>query len=100
MPKEPTAAEVVFQHYLEALKNNNLEELMADYTEESEIWSPKGELVGLDMISAFFSYVFTLLPKVTTHFQLKYFVAKEDIIYILWDAESPFVSIPFASDCF
>lgn len=100
MQQEQAVTETVFQHHLEAFKNNDLDELMKDYTAESEIWSPEGQIVGIEAISAFFSYVFTLLPKDKTRFELKYQVAKEEKLYILWNAESPFISIPFASDCF
>jgi hypothetical protein len=99
MQEEPSV-EAVFHHHLEAFKNNDLEELIKDYTNESEIWSPEGKIIGLEGIAAFFTYVFTLLPKDSTRFELKYLVAKEEKVYILWNAESPFISIPFASDCF
>jgi hypothetical protein len=37
METEQITAESVFQHHLEALGNNDLDELMKDYTEHSEL---------------------------------------------------------------
>jgi limonene-1,2-epoxide hydrolase len=76
--QEAPSAEAVFHHHLEAFKNNDLDEIIKDYTDESEIWSPEGKIVGLEGIAAFFSYVFTLLPKDRTRFELKYYADKEE----------------------
>jgi hypothetical protein len=46
-------------------------EIMKDYLQESEVWTPDGSLVGLEAISSFYSYVFTLLPKGGTEFEMK-----------------------------
>ena len=64
-------SESVFQHHLEALGNNDLNELIKDYTEESEVWTPDGAIVGLKAISSFFSYAFTLFPKDKTKLEIK-----------------------------
>ena len=90
----------VFQHHFAAFGNNDLNELMKDYTEESEVWTPDGEIVGLEAISSFFSYAFTLFPKDKTKLELKKMIAKDDKVYILWTADSPIVNIPFATDSF
>ncbi len=92
--------ETVFHHHIEAVTNNDLEELIKDYTEESEIWTPDGTMVGLKAISSFFSYVFTLFPKGNTKFELKKLIANDDKVYIVWTAESPVINIPFATDSF
>ncbi len=55
---------IVFEHHLEALRQNDLDELMKDYTEKSEIWTPDNAFVGLEAISSLYSYAFTLFPKI------------------------------------
>ncbi|GAA4470557.1 hypothetical protein GCM10023189_59350 [Nibrella saemangeumensis] len=100
METQQIKAERIFQHHLEALRNNDLGELMKDYTEQSEVWTPDGEIVGLDAIAAFFSYAFTLLPKGSTTLEIKKLTAKEDKVFIIWTADSPLVAVPFATDCF
>ena len=95
-----TRTESIFQHHLQALANNDLDELMKDYTEDSEVWTPNGEMVGKEAISAFFSFAFTLFPKDKTKLELKKMTANDDKIFIIWSADSPVVSVPFATDCF
>ncbi len=73
---------------------------MKDYTEHSEVWTPDGEIVGLDAISAFYSYAFTLFPKGNTSLEIKKMTAKGDKVYVLWTADSPIVTVSFAADCF
>ncbi len=95
-----TKPEKTFQHHPEAIANNDLEEIMKDYTEQSELWTPDGPIVGLKAISSFFSYALTLFPKGNTKFELKKQIANDDKVYIIWSSESPVVHIPFATDCF
>jgi hypothetical protein len=100
METKQLTAESVFQHHLAALGNNDLEELIKDYSDRSEVWTPDGEIVGLEAISAFFSYAFTLFPKGKTTLELKKMTAKGSKVYIVWTADSPVVNVPFATDCF
>ena len=93
-------AESVFQHHLEALGNNDLDELLKDYTEESELWTPEDAIVGLKAISTFYSYAFTLFPKDNTTLEIKKMIAKGNKLYIIWVADSPIVNVPFATDSF
>ena len=100
MQTSQTAQENVFQHHLEALGKNDIDELMKDYTEESELWTPDGAIVGLKAISSFFSYAFTLFPKGNTKLEVKKMIAKNNKVYIVWTADSPIVNVPFATDSF
>ncbi len=93
-------AENVLQHHLEAFGNNDLDELMKDYSEQSELWTPDGEFVGLQAIASFFSYAFTLFPKGNTTLDLKKITANDTKVYIIWTADSAVVTVPFATDSF
>lgn len=95
-----TTPAIVFQHHLEALGNNDLDELMKDYTEDSEVWTPDGAVVGLDAIADLFANAFTLFPKGHTTLQIKKTIAKGNKVYIVWTADSPTVMISFATDSF
>jgi hypothetical protein len=92
--------ENVFQHHLEALGKNDIDELMTDYSEESEIWTPDGAITGLIAISSFFTYAFTLFPKDKTHLEIKKMIVKDCKVYVVWIADSPIVNVPFATDSF
>ncbi|WP_301926765.1 nuclear transport factor 2 family protein [Ferruginibacter sp.] len=95
-----TTAENVIQHHLQALGNNNLKELLNDYTEQSELWTQNGIIAGMENISSFFSYAFTLLPKDKSSLEIKKMISKDEKVYIVWTADSPVINIPFATDCF
>src|SRR5687768_15326545 len=94
-----TSTEEVLNHHLAALVDNNMEEMMKDYTEASEIWTPDGAITGLEAISSFFSQAFTLLPS-GSQLNLKFKILKDDKAYLVWSAESDIVHIPFAADSF
>jgi ketosteroid isomerase-like protein len=96
----PPTVEGVVRHHLEALGNNDLAELLKDYTEKSEIWTVNGPFVGIAAISGFFSATFTLLPVHSTTFEIKHMIVKGNKCYIVWIAENPLVSIPMGSDSF
>ena len=92
--------EKVFQHHLEALGKNDMDELMKDYAEQSELWTPDGAIVGLEAISSFYSYAFTLLPKGKTELEIKKMIVKDNKVYIIWTADSPIVNVSFGTDSF
>jgi hypothetical protein len=54
MQTSPMNPENVFKNHLEAMGRNDLDELLKDYTDQSEIWTQDGAIVGLKAISAFF----------------------------------------------
>ncbi|MEJ7685375.1 MAG: nuclear transport factor 2 family protein [Segetibacter sp.] len=100
MPASQITPESIFQHHLEALGKNDLDELMKDYTEESELWTLQDTIVGLKAISIFYSYAFTLFPKDNTRLEIKKLIAKGNKVYLVWIADSPIVNVSFATDCF
>ena len=91
---------IVFEHHLEALRKNDLDELMKDYTEKSEIWTTENTFVGLEAISSIYSWAFTIFPKDETTLEIKKMIAKGNKVYIFWIADSPVVNVPFATDSF
>lgn len=92
--------ESIFQHHLEALGKNDIEELMKDYVEESEIWTPDVAIVGFQAITSFYFYAFTLFPKDKTKLKIKKMIGKDYKVYIVWTADSPIVNVSFATDSF
>jgi hypothetical protein len=92
--------ETVVQHHLDAFTTNNLDELKKDYLEESEVWAPEGVMQGLENISSFYAYVFSLLPKEDMRFEIKQKIIKQEKAYIVWSAESSKISIPIGTDSF
>ena len=52
----------VLIHHLTALGSNDMDEIMRDYTEESEVLTPSGALKGLAAIRQFFAAYFVTIP--------------------------------------
>jgi hypothetical protein len=100
MQTSVNAPESILQHHLNALGKNDLEEIMKDYTEQSELWLPDNEIIGLAGISDFYSFAISLFPKDKTKLEIKKLTAKGNKVYIVWTADSPVVQVPFAADCF
>jgi predicted SnoaL-like aldol condensation-catalyzing enzyme len=92
--------EDVINHHLQALGQNELSELMDDYTDQSEVWTQNGIISGKEAISSFFSYAFTLFPKAKTSLEIKNMIVKGNKVYMVWTADSPVINVPFATDCF
>jgi predicted SnoaL-like aldol condensation-catalyzing enzyme len=100
MQTDQTTAENVINHHLQALGQNQLAELMDDYTEQSEVWTQDGIIAGKEAISSFYTYAFTLFPKDKTSLEIKKLIIKEDKVYMVWTADSPVINVSFATDCF
>ena len=93
-------AEEILNHHLTAFINNDVQEIMKDYDENSEIWTLEGAICGIAAIESFFNYAFSLFPKQTTKFELKQQLFKENKAYIVGAAENEKISIPLGSDSF
>lgn len=94
-----TKAQEVLNHHLSAFLNADLNEMMKDYTEDSELLTPNGPLKGLNSISNFFAEAFKIVPKGSA-FEMKQMIIRDDILYLAWSCDSSFVSIPLGTDSF
>ena len=93
-------AEEVVDHHFNAFLKNDVDEIMKDYVDESEIWNSEGRIQGLEAIAGFFAYAFSVLPKKGTQFGIKQKIVKGDWVYFAWNADSPVISIPTGADTF
>jgi hypothetical protein len=93
-------AQTTLMHHLEAFGKNDIEAIMDDFTEESEVWTQEGVIKGMDAIRAFFSYAFTLFPKDSTRLELKQMIANDNKAYIVWTADSAVINVPIGTDSF
>lgn len=94
------SAQATLEHHLEAFHKNDLDEIMNDFTEQSEVWTPDGAIVGLEAIRSFFSYAFTLFPKESTRLDISQMIVKRNKAYIVWTAESAIINVPIGTDSF
>lgn len=97
-PQDKTKA--VLDHHWETFKANDLEGVMADYTEESILITPDKTFKGLKEIRENFVFAFDLFPTANTTMKLNKSVVQSDVGYIIWDARSPKINLTFATDTF
>ena len=90
----------VLDHHWEAFSQNDMEAVMADYTEESVLITPDRTYKGLDEIRTNFENAFKAFPKDGTTFQLDKSVVEGDVAYILWQAKTPAFNLSYATDTF
>lgn len=94
-----TKTNEILTHHLTAFGNNNLDEIMKDYTEQSEVLTVDGSLKGLDLIRKFFAGMFTTIPT-GSEFEMKQLTITENVAHIVWASKSNVAEIPLGSDTF
>jgi hypothetical protein len=90
----------VLMHHLTAFGENNIDEMMKDYSEESCLCLPDGKLTGLNSIRSFFIEVFKLFPAGKTQLDIKQMIIDNSRAYIAWSADSPVIAVPIGTDSF
>lgn len=90
----------VLDHHWVAFKENDLEAVMADYTEESILITPDATYQGLEAIRENFVRAFKAFPKDQQPLQLNKTVVVKDVGYILWQAKTTSMELSFATDTF
>ena len=90
----------VLDHHWEAFKNNDLEETMKDYTEESVLITPNATYNGLAEIRNNFINAFKLFPKDSSEFTLDKSIVVKDVGYILWKSKTPTFNLTYGTDTF
>jgi len=89
----------ILTHHLTAFGNNDIEEILKDYTEQSELLTPNGPLKGLTPIRQFFADYFAVIPTGST-FQLNQLTVTGNVAYVAWASESDVAKIPMGTDSF
>ena len=90
----------VLDHHWKAFQGNDLEETMADYTEESFLITPDKTYKGLAEIRENFVKAFAAFPKNSSTLQLDKSVVLQDVGYIIWKATTPTFKLSFGTDTF
>nr|WP_315158323.1 nuclear transport factor 2 family protein [uncultured Flavobacterium sp.] len=94
-----TATQNVLMHHLTAFGENNLDEILLDYSEESLILTDQGKIQGLNNIRQLFEAMFILIPSGAT-FEIKSLTISDCVAQIIWSSQSSTAEIPFGSDTF
>lgn len=75
-----------FQHHLEALGAANLDEVVADYSDDAIVITPAGVLRGKGGVRQAFIDLLDAVPDATWDVPTQIF--EEDILFIEWSADS------------
>ena len=94
-----TKTQEILDHHVSAFIETDVNEIMKDFSERSELLTPDGALKGMNAIRSFFEEIFKIVPKGST-LEMKQMIIRDNIAYIVWTAESSFVSIPLGTDTF
>jgi hypothetical protein len=97
---DETITRQVLDHHIEAFRTNNMEETMADYTEESVLITPDATFRGLAEIRKNFEGAFAAFPKDSTTMNVTSTRVSGDIGYMLWTAKTPKFELTYATDTF
>lgn len=98
MTDKETTKEVL-THHLTAFGNNDLDEIMKDYTEDSELLTQQGLSTGLAAIRKFFADFFKAIPT-GSDFEMKQLLVTGPVGYIVWSSESEVAKFPVGTDTF
>lgn len=91
--------EQILMHHLIAFGDNNLDEILKDYTEQSVIMTPSGAIKGLTNIRKFFEDFFEAIPTGSS-FTMKQKTIEGNVAYIVWASKSNIADIPMGTDTF
>ena len=95
MPRTP---QEIFAHHAAALGAGDLDEILADYTDDAVIISPEGPVSGRDGIREAFARILAALPDATWDIPTQIF--EEDVLFITWSATSEKTRVRDAVDTF
>src|ERR1700683_5479996 len=78
--------EEVFQHHAQALGAGDLDEIVADYTDDAVFITPAGALHGKDGIRAAFTQLLADVPN--ADWTLKTQIYEGDVLFLEWAADA------------
>ena len=90
----------VLDHHVQTFQANDLEGVMADYTEQSILVTPDRTYTGLAEIRENFVAAFQALPNPGTTMTVVKSVVSKDVAYIVWTATTPTLNFKYATDTF
>ena len=95
MPRTP---EEVFQHHVQALGAGDLDEIVADYSEDAVFISPSGVLRGPEGIRAAFTQLLADVPNAA--WNLKTQIYEGDVLFLEWAADAAATRVEDGIDTF
>jgi ketosteroid isomerase-like protein len=97
--KQDTSTAIVKRH-LNSFQQNDLEGVLSDYTSESVFITQEATYTGVDEIRGFFSELIVHFPAGKSEFALDKLTTVDNMVYIVWHAKTPSLTVPIGSDTF
>jgi len=94
------ASRFIIMHHLGSFQDNDLEAVVSDYTNESILVTQDATYKGPEEIKGFFATLMNHFPKQKSHFELDKVVVNNDLVYIVWHANTPSLEVSFGTDTF
>jgi len=90
----------VLEHHLDAFGNQELDEVMIDYADDSVVVTNLGTFRGLDGIEGLFADLFEEFAQEGTTIEVEDTIIEGDFAYLLWHGETPDNVYEFCTDTF
>jgi len=87
-------------HHVSAFRDNDLDGVMSDYTDESVLITADATYAGRTQIREFFAGLIPQFPKHGTPFELDKLIIHQGVAFIVWHADTPTLQVPLGSDTF
>ncbi|WP_338738033.1 nuclear transport factor 2 family protein [Haloplanus salilacus] len=92
--------EDVLDHHLDAFTDQDLDETLADYTDDSVVITNMGVFRGLDEIEELFAGLYEEFSQAGTDITLERKTIEGEYAYIVWNGETPDNDYEFCTDTF
>jgi ketosteroid isomerase-like protein len=90
----------VLNHHLSSFGHGDLEAVLSDYTEDSTLITPHGQINGLQSLREFFEGLTKEFRKPGMKFKLNYRAVAGDVAFVVWEAETADNTYELATDTF
>ncbi|RZJ66803.1 MAG: nuclear transport factor 2 family protein [Flavobacterium sp.] len=99
MTRQEIRTNDTLMRHLTAFGNNDMDAILSDYEEHSEILTLERTYKGLQAIREFFESMFELIPT-GSFFEMKKLTVSRNIAHIIWASKSETANIVFGTDTF
>jgi predicted SnoaL-like aldol condensation-catalyzing enzyme len=94
------ASRSLLLRHLSSFQNNELEVLMSDYTRDSVLITEDKTYIGPEQIKSFFTSLIIHFPKDQSTFILNKMIVQDELVFIVWHANTPSLDVTFGTDTF
>jgi predicted SnoaL-like aldol condensation-catalyzing enzyme len=99
-PNLNDASRNTVMHHLGSFQDNDLEAVTADYTNESVLITRDATYNGPEAIKDFFATLMIHFPKQRSGFVLDKMVVNNELVFIVWHANTPSLDVSLGTDTF